>query len=116
MFYYGNSMENLLKLELLEALLIKSWPKFMDQTKMLAFVLEHVRDSEFEIIKRQTSIPKTTQIKASSFEVSEDGFLIWIDFVVPKSKTSVAKGTMEIAISFDGKIKSHQILGNIFSN
>lgn len=100
-----------------ERLLLTNWTKFINPQRLIAFVLSKVRDTELDTIHNKPPKQKTSlQITLSQFRPSPDGFLIWVDFVIPKPEGTVV-GTCELRFDpVKGAIEHLQTLGNIFTS
>jgi hypothetical protein len=109
-------MENLVNIDEFEKLLISHWTKFINPQKLIALVLTHVRDTN--LIRNNTSPPiqkKAIQVTLTQFRATLDGFIIWVDFVIPKEK-GLAIGTCELRMCpITGELRHLQTLGNIFT-
>jgi hypothetical protein len=103
-------MENVINKEKLEQLLTQKWTEFLDYRKIIAFVMISVRDNNFPVFEENNLPQKNTEIKISRFVLKNDGFLLWIDFTVPKEPGFVV-GTCEAILKSSGKLILNQILG-----
>lgn len=106
-------MENVLNKEKLEESLVKNWPQFFDRTKLMACVVQNVRNnlSSFSYTHGEFIQPKI-QISLSRFSWEAAGFLVWVEFVLPVPD-GVANGTVELLFAHTGKITQTNISGNI---
>jgi len=110
-------MENLINKTSLENILMKNWPDFIDKNRLIAFTLKNIRDSNLKKTKESNIvIGKNISITTSRFEITSKGFLIWIEFSIPMSQNSIAKGTTELEISHTGKLYHSNTIGEILSN
>ena len=103
-------MENVIKTEKLEQMLIKFWAEFLDYRKVITFVTMSVRDNEFPIFEEDSLPQKNVEISISRFALKNDGFLLWLDFTVPK-ETGFVVGTCEATLKNSGELILNQILG-----
>lgn len=95
----------------LEQLLLKNWASFFDLKPFTAYILSLVRDGDFEKIITDADYDKGGfQLKLSQFRLTDDGFLVWVEFVVPKPPETIV-GTSELLISFTGEIEHRQTVG-----
>lgn len=101
-----------IKVDQLENLLLKNWANFLDSRELINFTLKCVRDNINSLKKiQEESLPERgVQITLSKFELTPNGFLLWIDFTVP-NKNSLSLGTIEAILTYDNLIMK-QILGN----
>jgi hypothetical protein len=109
-------MENLVNINEFEKLLIKHWTQFINPQKLIAFVLQHVRDTDLAKANTPPPVQKNAvQITLTQFRATENGiFIIWVDFIIPKEK-GLAIGTCELNMCpVTGKINHLQTLGNFF--
>ena len=80
----------------------------------MSYVLEIVRDTELAIME-QATIPKVgIQISISRFELQHDGFLIWVEFKVPKGDSKIAVGTSELKLFTSGSLSHIKTIGNLY--
>ena len=108
-------MKDLIKNDILEKILTLNWASFLDYRKLIAFVLVCVRDNELPEY-RETDLPKkNTEIVVSRFTLIDNGFLLWIDFTIPK-EDGFAIGTCECHLSTKGEIILKQIVGQILKS
>jgi hypothetical protein len=96
-----------------ERLLLANWTKFINPQKLIAFVLSAVRDAELGTLKTDSPKKPSLQITLSQFRPEAEGFLIWVDFTIPKPK-GAAVGTCELRFNpAQGEIHIVQTLGNV---
>lgn len=104
--------------EKLEELLVRNWTKFLDTKKIMVKTLQDVNIStdKFNYCKdeKQPANNTTTQIGLSRFCLTESGFIIWIEFVVP-NYNYISVGTIEYIIYHNGSIELKQIMGTKFT-
>ena len=103
-------MENVINNEKLDLLLKKHWADFLDYRKVMAFVMVCVRDNDFPIHIEENLPQKTVEITVSRFATKDDGFLIWMDFTVPR-ESGFTTGTCEAHLTNTGNLKLNRILG-----
>lgn len=107
---------DMVNLKEFERLLLTNWTTFINPQRLIAFVLSKVRDTELNTIK--TKPPKTKssmQLTISQFRSCPEGFILWVDFVIPKPE-GTAVGTCELRFDpIKGSIDHLQTLGNIFN-
>jgi hypothetical protein len=108
-------LQNALKKEKLEELLVANWTQFIDSSKLMAFVLQKVQknQNQFAIINGKKS-PTGMRITISHFYPSVAGFVFWVEFIIPLEINKTAEGTMELSLSHTGNITHIKTLGNIF--
>jgi len=74
----------------LEKLLLKNWANFLDPRKCLDFVKEQV----------DANVPdKIQKLMLSRFELSENGFILWMEFASGSSNY-----TTEAILKFNGEL------------
>ena len=100
----------------LEELLIAKWPQFIDTSKLLDFITENVnrRKNSLGTIYDASIKMKGKQIMLSRFQLTAQGFLVWVEFIMPTEKQGMAIGTTELLISTNGIVSHIQTLGNIY--
>ncbi len=101
--------------EKLEEILIRNWANFFDIKKMISRVLQDVDASfnTFDITKEKNTGSGVMQISLSRFHLIEDGFILWVEFAVPKNN-DISIGTIEYVLSSNNIIKIKQITGKRF--
>jgi len=111
-----DQLNALVNTEKLEELLITKWTQFIDTSKLLDFVTENVirRKNSLGIIYDTSIKMKGKQIMLSRFQLTAQGFLIWVEFIVPTDKQGMAIGTTELLISTNGIVSHIQTVGNIY--
>lgn len=99
----------------LEELLVANWTKFLDSKKIMAFVLQTVRDRSDSFVEIKNSGQKipNIQVMLSRFQIVADGFIVWVEFKVPLDK-KFASGTTEFHLTNTGNITHLQTLGNTY--
>ncbi len=108
-------MKELLKKTDLEHLLRSNWSTFIDKTKLLAFLLQEVRDADFPIASRTSAkLQKGYKITLSRLELIEKGFLLWIDFDVPISADKRCIGTSETILTNTGTLHPRDTIGQVY--
>lgn len=108
-------MNDILDKSKLEEVLISRWTEFLDQKKLLAFVLVSIRDNQNQFNKIQSKKQASPGIKlsVSRFEPKDSCFETWIEFSISSGKESTI-GTCEIHFSYDGNPTLNKIIGTIF--
>jgi|SRR3972149_5888749 len=106
-------MEKIINKERLEKLLLTNWVSFLDNKKLLAFVLSTVKNQKFNVVISNKIPPKSVSVKLSKFELKEKGFVVWVEFTVPQQGDLVV-GTSEIALNHDGTLSHIQTIGTLF--
>jgi len=81
--------------EKLEKLLIANWTQFIDARQLFSFVEENIKTSMKE------SMCKVNSLTITRFELSNNGFIIWLDF---KANSKSILGTIEALLSHSGEI------------
>jgi hypothetical protein len=118
-----NVLKNAFSKDKFEELLVANWTQFLDYSKLLAYVLFTIQEkaSNFTQVESEEKPFKGIRITISRFSISDNGFLIWIDFIAPFSGSQVVEGTMELFLEID-KINLHNesisyisMLGNIYN-
>lgn len=100
----------------LEELLIAKWTQFIDTSKLLDFITENVnrRKNSLGTIYDASIKMKGKQIMLSRFQLTAQGFLVWVEFIIPNEKQGMTIGTTELLISTSGIVSHIQTLGNIY--
>jgi hypothetical protein len=76
----------------LETLLIANWSQFINPRELLNYASEHAR-SFFGLMSQA----HVNHLTISRFELTEQGFVVWIDYTIEK-----VRGTSEFLISSTG--------------
>jgi hypothetical protein len=109
-------MRNILDKDALQKLLRCNWSTFIHKNRLVAFVLQQVRDAEFPISLGVTVKVNTgLKLSISRIEPQRDGFLLWIEFTVPDSVRKAHIGTCEAMLSYDGTIRPINLIGETVS-
>ena len=107
-------MRDLLNKPALETLLRKSWTRFIDKTKLIAFVLKQARDADFPTAPVPVNNKQSGyKVTVSRFELMSAGFLIWVEFSVPV-EDKICMGTSEAFITIQGEIQPGNTIGQTF--
>ena len=111
-----NELKDAFREEKLEELLVANWTQFLDSFKLLRFVLQNVKanTNRLAIISQSEIKSKGSSITLSRCHWSKAGFVIWIEFHVPRASNQAAEGTMEANLSCNGSITHINTIGNIF--
>ena len=111
-----NVLKNVFKEDKLEEILVANWTRFLDSSKLLAFVLQNVQANinNLAIISGSEIKPKGVSLTISRCYWMTQGFAIWAEFQIPVSANKQAEGTMELHLSNDGSISHIRTLGNIY--
>lgn len=106
-----------LNIEKLEEILIINWPKFIDTHRLMAHVLKWVRDevSGDTAIDSEPHENRNLSITVSRFQLVDSGFLVWVDFTVPREEY-FARGTTEILLDAAGGINHIRTVGHLFKS
>ncbi len=109
-------MENLFNKKKFEDLLVSKWSDFIDAPKLLKTINKLVAEhkNNFEFIPNTSYKKKGTQIMISRFQYENNGFIIWVDFLVPLPENQIAVGTTEMFLLSTGIISHSKTLGNIY--
>jgi len=106
-------MQNVIDKDKLERLLTSKWAEFLDFKKIMAFVMVNVRDhDEFPVYEEETLPQKGVEITVTRFTLLDNGFLLWLDFTVPKDN-GFAIGTLETHLNFEGDLIPVRIVGQM---
>lgn len=98
----------------LERTLLSNFPKFVDRTKLINFVLQNVRDQPDLTLVQDSPVQRNMQLTLSRFDWKEDGhFELWMDYTVPTER-GIAIGTCEALLLTDGTISHKRTTGVIF--
>ena len=105
-------MEKILNKTALQNLLKKHWTSFIDKTRLIALVLQQVRDTDLPKISGDRSNRKQgITVTLSNVECVHNGLLLWIDFTVPAKDDNTCTGTCEVIVSYDGVAEPQQTVG-----
>ena len=106
----------ILNKEKLEELLIVKWPQFIDTSKLMKFIIENTKSqqSHFGHIENTEIKTKGNQITISRFDLTSQGFIIWVEFQIPL-ENKIAFGTTELLINSAGILTHIQTIGNVYS-
>jgi hypothetical protein len=118
-------MKDIFDKEALQNLLRRNWSTFIHKNRLVAFVLQQVRDADLPESLGDTAMKVTPGLKLtiSRVELRRDGVLLWIDFSVPtvieENKPSHGRGqahvgTCEAILSYDGAIRPLNLVGQTF--
>jgi hypothetical protein len=112
-----NILQNALDKDKFEEFLIANWSQFLNSSKLLAYVIQNVKNNtnNFGIISASTISLKSNFITISRFDWKPQGFILWVEFNIPLTTDKTAEGTMEILLSNDGILSQIQTIGNIHS-
>lgn len=110
-----DQLNALIDTEKLEELLIAKWSQFINVPKLFEFIESNVkgRKNSFGIINDTAVKMKGKQIMLSRFQLTAQGFLVWVEFTVPMD-IGMAIGTTELLITTKGIVSHVQTLGNIY--
>lgn len=110
-------MEKLINKEKLEKILIAFWTDILDYRKVIAFVMASVRDNIKNLPEYQEdNLPqKGVETTISRFSIKSGGFLLWIDFTVPR-ENGFAIGTCECHLSNLGELQLQKIVGQMLTS
>jgi hypothetical protein len=99
-----------------EKLLVANWNKFLDTQKLMALVLQIVRDNtnSLAIISDSQIKTKGITVTLSRFYLHNNTFTLWTEFSVPLDSKRTAEGTIEFNMSTEGNFKFVQIIGNVY--
>lgn len=102
--------------EKLEELLVANWTHFLNSSKLLAFVLQNVKENinRLAIISSSEIKPKGVSLTLSRCCWISTGFTLWVEFHIPIATNKMAEGTMELHLSCKGSITHVNTLGNIY--
>lgn len=109
-------IKNVFKEEKLEELLVANWTQFLDSSKLMAFVIQNVRQNidKLVIVSASEMIPKGVSLTLSRCHWISTGFNLWVEFNIPLSGTEMTEGTIELNLSNNGSIFFLSILGNLY--
>lgn len=107
-------MEKIINNEKLEKILTALWTDFLDYRKVIAFIMASVRDNINNLpVHQEDDLPKKgVEIAISRFSIKNGGFLLWIDFTIPR-ESGFAIGTCECHLSNLGELQLKKIVGQI---
>jgi len=109
-------MKNIFEKQKFEALLVARWSDFINAQALLDTIRELVEKnkSSFDFIPNTNYKQKGAQIMVSRFNYQKQGFIIWVDFLMPIDGKKVAVGTAEFFLSTTGILSLSKILGNTY--
>ena len=109
-------VSKLLDCDALEKFLLKNWTQVISPNHMTSFVLKECRDADLPVVRNPSYQQRTNiQFKLSRFTPHPQGFLVWVEFVVPRDEVGTAVGTCELILDRTGEIVSKRTLGNVFT-
>jgi hypothetical protein len=108
-------MKNIINNKKFEELLTTKWANFLDYRKVIAFVMAVVRDTDLPTHVEENLPPKGVEITISRFSIQSNGFLLWIDFTIPK-EGGFAMGTCEAHLTNLGTLTSERIVGQFLKS
>jgi hypothetical protein len=106
-------MNTILDTKALSNLLRKNWTSFIDKTRLIAYILQIVREINFPAPDDPECCKATPGLKLtlSQAELSTGGLLLWIEFSVPMPEQKAKVGTCEALLSPDGTLESRCVIG-----
>lgn len=107
-------MQNLIKKDKLEELLISNWAKFIDASKLMSFISQNTKTyiKSFPIMTEYVN-NKGFHITISRFQITHTGFIVWIDFSTV-IEIYYAIGTTEILLKNNGDITHIQTIASLY--
>lgn len=105
-------MEKIINKQKLEELLTAHWAEILDVRKLIAHVMLNVRDADLKTFEEDNLPEKGVEITITRFTIQNDGFLLWIDFTIPKER-GFAIGTCEAHLSNSGILNTTQVVGHL---
>jgi len=110
-----DQLNKLIDTEKLEELLIAKWSQFINVSELFEFIETNVknRKNSFCIINDTTVKIKSKQLMLSRFQLTAQGFIVWVEFWVPVD-IGISNGTTELLITTKGIVSHIQTLGNIY--
>lgn len=98
----------------LEELLVAKWTQFIDSSKLMKFIADNavIQRHNFKNVSDVVKI-KGNQILISRFDLTNQGFIIWVEFQI-KMEDQIAMGTTEVLINSAGILTHIQTIGNIY--
>jgi len=109
-------MRNIFDPKKFENTLILRWSDFLSAPILLEWIQELVDENKnsFDFIANHAYKRKGSQIMVTRFQNTNQGFIIWVDFVVPLPEDKIAIGTTEIFLLHTGILCPSKTLGNIY--
>ena len=88
-----NILKNAFKEDELEKLLVTNWTKFIDSSKLMAFVLQTVNanSEHLEIISSNEIKQKGVSLTISRFKWTNPIFVLWVEFHVPLAINKIGR-------------------------
>ena len=91
----------MLLLDNFEQLLLKQWATFIELRPFTDYILSLAQGADLRTVDEEYSA-NGIQLKLSRFLLTPEGFLIWVEFIVPKSPSETLVGTVELLLTNDG--------------
>lgn len=111
----NNVLQNALKADKLEELLVANWTQYLDSSKLMGYVLQTAQKNLNRLSTISAHIkPRGLSVTVSRCHWNTKGFLIWVEFHVPISANKIAEGTMELNLSINGSISFINMMGNLY--
>jgi len=103
--------------EKLEEVLIRNWASFLDSKKLMVRVLQDANSTAdtFNIVMKDVGPKKMVQISVSRFQLTTDGFVVWVEFVIPRERETYI-GTAEYVLKHSGDLDLRQLIGTRFTH
>lgn len=98
----------------LEKILLANWANFLDQKRLIAYVMMCVQQYKFgPAITANKKLLPNIKVTLSLFQLRENGFNLWIEYNIPIEK-NIAIGTVELHLSNSGDLNHIQTIGTLF--
>lgn len=88
--------------ENLEKLLLKNWTSFINLQSFTEYIVSLAKNTEPQIGSSDVEYPKGIQLKLSQFKLVENGFDVWVDFIVPNESQETVIGTTQLLLTGSG--------------
>jgi hypothetical protein len=100
----------------LDELLVKNWTRFIDAKRLMVRVLQDANAAadKFNIVTSGDGHKQMVQVSVSRFDPTSVGFVVWVEFSVPRDDVSYV-GTAEYDLRIDGGVNLRQIIGTKFT-
>lgn len=92
----------------MEKVLVSNWTSFFNHARLLAVILSYAKNHELHMSSAMPS-PGQTRIAVTRMEPQAEGFIVWVDFAIPKDG-KMAYGTAEFVLSMDGEMRLSSVV------
>jgi hypothetical protein len=109
-------MENLIKKNKLEQVLLTNWSEYVDQTQFLRFVLTHSQQNNYPFVRQSIPVLQKIKITITKLMITDQNNIeIWVEFNIPKDD-GVVIGTHIISVDLLGKFALKNSYGSVVAS